>query len=228
MKTFSRLLAISPLNPLKGTCPSYRVSRHRAGYSPFRGLVGINLIVLALIIILTATSCEKEEPKNCCSCKAPASTSGKNTLSFDLDGATWSPCDAVNAMGKAPEIIAERYRLFGYDRITIQATQQQDNVGKNDNLFIIINHPRLGKINQSGDFPIGSINFSSLSETDPRYNGQYNTINSGLPFSLEVTRFDTINKIISGVFDCDVRKILDSSDSTIIHMANGRFDVHYN
>jgi hypothetical protein len=39
-------------------------------------------------------------------------------------------------MGKPPEIIAERYRLFGYDRITIQATQQQDNVGKNDNLFI--------------------------------------------------------------------------------------------
>jgi len=190
--------------------------------------VGINLIVLALIIILTATSCEKEEPKNCCSCKAPASTSGKNTLSFDLDGATWSPCDALNAMGKPPEIIAERYRLFGYDRITIKATQQQDNVGKNDNLFIIINHPRLGKINQSGDFPIGSINFSSLSETDPRYNGQYNTINSGLPFSLEVTQFDTINKIISGVFDCTLIEDNGGPDTTKIRLSNGRFDVHYN
>ena len=227
MKTFSRLLAISPLNPLKGTCPSYRVSRHRAGYSPFRGLVGINLIVLALIIILTATSCEKEEPKNCCSCKAPASTSGKNTLSFDLDGATWSPCDALNAMGKPPEIIAERYRLFGYDRITIKATQQQDNVGKNDNFFILIDYPRLGTINPNGTMiPIGIINLSMLSGTKP-YNGQYNS-HKDLPFSLEVTRFDTINKIISGVFDCEVRKILDSSDSTIIQITKGRFDVHYN
>ena len=227
MKTFSRLLAISPLNPLKGTCPSYRVSRHRAGYSPFRGLVGINLIVLALIIILTATSFEKEEPKNCCSCKAPASTSGKNTLSFDLDGATWSPCDALNAMGKPPEIIAERYRLFGYDRITIKATQQQDNVGKNDNFFILIDYPRLGTINPNGTMiPIGIINLSMLSGTKP-YNGQYNS-HKDLPFSLEVTRFDTINKIISGVFDCEVRKILDSSDSTIIQITKGRFDVHYN
>ena len=227
MKTFSRLLAISPLNPLKGTCPSYRVSRHRAGYSPFRGLVVINLIVLALIIILTATSFEKEEPKNCCSCKAPASTSGKNTLSFDLDGATWSPCDALNAMGKPPEIIAERYRLFGYDRITIKATQQQDNVGKNDNFFILIDYPRLGTINPNGTMiPIGIINLSMLSGTKP-YNGQYNS-HKDLPFSLEVTRFDTINKIISGVFDCEVRKILDSSDSTIIQITKGRFDVHYN
>ena len=227
MKTFSRLLAFPPLNPLKGTLPVHRISRHRAGYSPFTGLGGKTLI-LALLIIFTATSCEKEEPKNCCSCTASPSTSGKNTLSFDLDGTTWSPCDAVNAMGKAPDIIAERYRLFGYDRITIQATQQQDNVGKNDNLFIIINHPRLGKINQSGDFPIGSINFSSLSETNPRYHGQYNTINSGLPFSLEVTRFDTINKIISGVFDCTLIEDNGGPDTTKIRLSKGRFDVHYN
>ena len=130
-------------------------------------------------------------------------------------------------MGKPPEIIAERYRLFGYDRITIQATQQQDNVGKNDNFFILIDYPRLGTINPNGTMiPIGIINLSMLSGTKP-YNGQYNS-HKDLPFSLEVTRFDTINKIISGVFDCEVRKILDSSDSTIIQITKGRFDVHYN
>ncbi|MCB0605965.1 MAG: hypothetical protein KDC25_13940, partial [Saprospiraceae bacterium] len=74
--------------------------------------------------------------------------------------------------------------------------------------------------------PIGIINLSMLSGTKP-YNGQYNS-HKDLPFSLEVTRFDTINKIISGVFDCEVRKILDSSDSTIIQITKGRFDVHYN
>ncbi len=226
MKTFSRLLVFPPLNPLKGTLPAHRISRHRARYSSYRGMGGKTLI-LALLIIFTATSCEKEEPKNCCSCTASPSTSGKNTLSFDLDGATWSPCDAVNAMGKAPDIIAERYRLFGYDRITIQATQQQDNVGKNDNFFILIDYPRLGTINPNGTMiPIGIINLSMLSGTKP-YNGQYNS-HKDLPFSLEVTRFDTINKIISGVFDCEVRKILDSSDSTIIQITKGRFDVHYN
>ena len=133
----------------------------------------------------------------------------------------------MNAMGKAPDIIAERYRLFGYDRITIQATQQQDNVGKNDNIFIEINYPKIGKINHFGlNRPIGGISLSMLSETKPYY-GQYLS-HKDLPFSLEVTRFDTINKIISGVFDCEVRKILDSSDSTIIQITKGRFDVHYN
>jgi hypothetical protein len=130
-------------------------------------------------------------------------------------------------MGKPPEIIAERYRLFGYDRITIKATQQQDNVGKNDNFFILIDYPRLGTINPNGTMiPIGIINLSMLSGTKP-YNGQYNS-HKELPFSLEVTRFDTINKIISGVFDCTIIEDNGGPDTTKIMLSNGRFDVHYN
>ncbi|MCO6461210.1 MAG: hypothetical protein J5I59_07395 [Saprospiraceae bacterium] len=185
--------------------------------------------LIPLLFLVMTVSCEKEDiPKNCCSCTTPTTTSGANTLSFDLDGVTWSPCDAVKAEGKTPEITAERYRLFGYDRITIRATQQHEIASKNDNLFIIINHPSKGKINHSGEFPIGSIYLSVLSETNPRYSGQYNTINSGLPFNLEVTRFDTINKIISGVFDCTLIEDNGGIDTSKIQITNGRFDVRYN
>ena len=185
-------------------------------------------LIFIMILSTLATSCEKDElPRNCCDCTAPASTSGRNVLSFDLDGKTWSPCNAVNPDGKAPEILAERYRLFGYDRITIKATQQFENAGKNDNLFIIIDYPKLGKINPNGTMiPIGIINLSVLSDRDQRYLGQYNS-HKDLPFSLEVTRFDTINRIISGVFSADLYKTGTLNYDTI-SITNGRFDVHYN
>ena len=102
MKTFSRLLAISslnpllPLNPLKGTLPVHRISRHRARYSSYRGMGGKNLILLALLIILVA-SCEKDSiTKRCCSCERPASEQGANTMSFKINGEQWSNCNKTD------------------------------------------------------------------------------------------------------------------------------------
>ena len=56
MNIFNRLLALSPLNPLKGTLSFYRKSRRRAGSnSLYKGLGGKTLI-LVLLITLTHTA----------------------------------------------------------------------------------------------------------------------------------------------------------------------------
>ena len=56
MKIFNRLLALSPLNPLKGTLSFYRKSRRRAGLNYlYRGMGGKTLI-LVLLITLTHTA----------------------------------------------------------------------------------------------------------------------------------------------------------------------------
>ena len=56
MKIFNRLLALSPLNPLKGTLTSYRKSCHKAGSnSLYRGKGG-KILILALLITLTHTA----------------------------------------------------------------------------------------------------------------------------------------------------------------------------
>ncbi|MBX7206447.1 MAG: hypothetical protein K1X81_13565 [Bacteroidia bacterium] len=47
---------------------------------------------------------------------------------------------------------------------------------------------------------------------------------SGVPLKMQLTRFDTINSIISGKFDVDLKK---ENNSEIIHIRNGRFDVKY-
>ncbi|MCO6461209.1 MAG: hypothetical protein J5I59_07390 [Saprospiraceae bacterium] len=183
--------------------------------------------LIPLLFLVMTVSCEKEDiPKNCCSCTTPATMTGANTVSFDLNGATWSPCDAENAGGKMPEIFAYWDRYSGYNTMRIKASQNFVKINnKSVDLWITIFKPKIG-ITQP-KIPIRRISLNFPEEAKLPHKGLYATMDGDLPFNLEVTRFDTINKIISGVFDCTIRKTNDSSDSTEIKLSNGRFDVRY-
>ena len=50
-------------------------------------------------------------------------------------------------------------------------------------------------------------------------------IDSLAPFYLEITKLDTVNNFVSGIFDFKVKRISDEKDT--IRLSHGRFDVVY-
>lgn len=46
-------------------------------------------------------------------------------------------------------------------------------------------------------------------------------------YSLEITKFDKVNKIISGRFECTLRNIGSEIDTAKIKITNGVFDARY-
>ncbi|MCO5278137.1 MAG: hypothetical protein M9911_09135 [Saprospiraceae bacterium] len=221
MKTFSRLLAFPPLNPLKGTLPVHRISRHRAGYSPFTGLGGKTLI-LALLIIFTATSCEKEEPKNCCSCPVPYSESGSNTMGCLMDDQPWAVCDVANkTLGANAFVTIETFNWFN-----IRCEKNYN--GGRELLKVGIKNPHIGILPYK--------NFDTFNSAAYVY-GEFFTeigtrkgiylIDTTSFAQIEVTRFDTIQRIISGRFECTLIENDGGIDTAKIKLTDGVFDAKF-
>ena len=230
MKTFSRLLAISslnpllPLNPLKGTLPVNRISRHRAGInSPFRDLWVKNLVVLALMIIL-ATSCEKDPiTKRCCSCERPASEQGANTMSFKINGEQWSNCNKTDD-GSLNDFRTVVVQLpYGdFTRMDIRGNRNYERSAY-ESFFIRIINPEVGiyQRNFNMNFLFGfetnqSTQFSTHYEND-----------TTKAYFLNITKVDWDNRILSGEFECNLIEANGGVDTSTIRITNGRFDVSF-
>ena len=223
MKTFSRLLALSPLNPLKGTLPVHRISRHRAGYSPFRGLWVKNLVVSALMILLV-TSCEKDSiTKRCCSCERPASEQGANTMSFKINGEQWSNCNKTDD-GSLNDFRTVMVQLpYGdYSRMDVWG---QRNFERSDyeSLIILINNPKVGLITDS---PSKQALFHFTAHGSPKYSTQYEN-DTTKSYFLNITKVDWDKRILSGVFECNLIEADGGIDTSTLRITNGRFDVSF-
>ena len=230
MKTFSRLLAISslnpllPLNPLKGTLPVNRISRHRAGInSPFRDLWVKNLVVLALMIIL-ATSCEKDPiTKRCCSCERPASEQGANTMSFKINGEQWSNCNKTDD-GSLNDFRTVMVQLpYGdYSRMDVWGGRNFESSAR-ETFFIRIRNPKVSYITDS---PSKQTLFGFETNQSTQFSTHYENDTTKAYF-LNITKVDWDNRILSGEFECELKKALGSDPAPNLTITEGRFDVSF-
>jgi hypothetical protein len=224
MKIFNRLLALLPLNPLKGTLTSYRKSCHRIeSNSLFRDLGGKNLILLALMILLV-TSCEKDPiTRRCCDCERPATQQGANTMSFKINGEQWSNCNKTDD-GSLNDFRTVMVQLpYGdYSRMDVWG---QRNFERSDyeSLIILINNPKVGLITDS---PSKQALFHFTAHGSPKYSTQYENDTTKAYF-LNITKVDWDNRILSGEFECNLIEANGGVDTSTIRITNGRFDVSF-
>ena len=181
---------------------------------------------LSLSLLFLLASCKEELPdNNCCDCKAPITENGAGTISFDMDGTTWSPCNTNSKNGTSPRMIASRDTSSGWDWLVIKGSKLIN--GGNEDIYITIAWPEIGSIPQFNEIykPHGSLNLELFAD-NPKYNHFYtcDTLNS---FHIEVTRLDLINKIISGVFYGTLVEDDGGIDTSKNQIKNGRFDTHY-
>ena len=223
MKTFSRLLVFPPLNPLKGTLPAHRISRHRARYSSYRGMGGKNLILLALLIILVA-SCEKDSiTKRCCSCERPASEQGANTMSFKINGEQWSNCNKTDD-GSLNDFRTVMVQLpYGdYSRMDVWGGRNFESSAR-ETFFIRIRNPKVSYITDS---PSKQTLFGFETNQSTKFSTHYENDTTKAYF-LNITKVDWDNLILSGVFECELKKALGSDPAPNLTITEGRFDVSF-
>ena len=177
-------------------------------------------IFLALLLTTAVYSCRKEGIPNLA---LPAITqTGQSTLGFMLDNKIWANygkrCTTLGGC-KDNKVSAIQYAQSNGDfYLEISAGYNADTV---DQAFYI----STTNITNTGTFLIDS----SLNQGMTFYANQsaqffqnYRTRKPGKCF-LTITRFDTTNKIISGVFNATLYNTSNLSDS--VKIENGRFDA---
>ena len=174
-----------------------------------------------------ASSCKEELPdNNCCTCTAPFTETGSGTMSFDLNGTTWSPCNTNEKNGSSPGLSTQRDPNTGYLHIKSQKFVN----GEEEAAYILLWYPKKGIVPHAvqgmGTMTRGLITLELFADNHAtKQNGIYRTSES-LPFNLEITKFDTINRIISGNFAGSLY-LTGSSKLDTIQIKNGHFDTRY-
>ena len=177
-------------------------------------------ILLALLLTIAFYSCKKEGIPNL---TLPANTqTGQNTLGFMLDNKIWANygkrCTTMGGC-KENKVSATQYRQSNGDLyLEISAGYNADTI---DQAFYI----STTNITNIGTFLIDS----SLNQGMTFYANQsaqffqnYRTRKPGKCF-LTITKFDTTNKIISGVFNATLYNTFNLNDS--VKIEDGRFDA---
>ncbi len=186
------------------------------------------IFYLALSLLFLLSSCKEELPdNNCCDCEAPMTETGAGTISFDLDGTTWSPCNTNSKNGSSPKISISRNTGNGNDYLQIKGTKLI-NAG-DESIFLHFWYPQKGIIPHAvlgmGQVPNGLIRVELFAD-NPKYSNFYSS-DTLYPFHLEITHLDSISKIISGVFYGTLVEDDGGIDTSTIQIKNGRFDTHY-
>ena len=174
-----------------------------------------------------AISCKEELPdNNCCTCTAPFTETGAGTMSFDLNGTTWSPCNTIDKNGTSPLMSTQRNPNSGFLLLKGQSLFKQGE----ETVYIQLWYPQKGLVTHASP-DIGNISRGQISieffanNLNLNQNGIYYS-DKNLPFNLEITKLDTINKIISGTFACSMY-LTGSSIQDTIQVKNGHFDTRY-
>lgn len=180
------------------------------------------LVILILSLSLSNTSCTKEEdPNSLCHCKTPETQIGAGTISFDLNGKTWSPCSTNNS--QAIKSVGNMYTDLGYPLVHIQGVQFSGS--REDQIYMYLFSPIVGNLKyaQVGDiqnrFTLDFGYFTGLHSELTSFLYATDTLK---PYFMEITKYDTINNVVSGRFFCEM-KSYDKTDS--LKITHGRFDV---
>jgi hypothetical protein len=174
-----------------------------------------SLLLAALCCILLASRCKKNND-------APppvlpeATRQGLNTIGFKVNGEVWLPYYECKAFSDPCGKISARYGPpnADFNQFDMQVARKLNN--EQSSLTITT----IGRIKNIGNH-YDSTNFYFLRNGSTYQNLRF--LSSG---KLEVTKLDTINKIIAGTFEITVYKSGNTNDS--LKITEGRFDFKYN
>ena len=169
------------------------------------------LILLFLMTILFLTSCTKDTPP-CCDCPVLYSETGRNIVGCKMDGDPWRICYKGDLL-KAPTSV---YRDNNYGRNFWKIKCNKLNSEIDERLIIQFNDPKIG-----AGF---GISFENESKESKYIEGAYD-VDQAFPYHMEITHFDTINRIVSGRFECTLTRFGSIKDT--IKVTEGVFDTHY-
>jgi len=162
-------------------------------------------VVLALMILLV-TSCEKDPiTRRCCDCERPATQQGANTMSFKINGEQWSNCNKTDD-GSLNDFRTVMVQLpYGdYSRMDVWGGRNFESSAR-ETFFIRIRNPKVSYITDS---PSKQTLF-------------------GFETNLNITKVDWDNRILSGEFECELKKALGSDPAPNLTITEGRFDVSF-
>lgn len=177
------------------------------------------LLLLATSLILLSSSCRKNKIKEPVDQLPPETQTGANTFGCLIDGKVFIP--KGDPLG-GPVKKAQYQYINGRQGFNVSARYSDGKIGKvigisGDSIQITIGTFNLASVG-AGQF-VGGYTYSDLN-TIPGI--QYGTtdINRG---ELRITKFDTINQLVSGTFWFDAK----NSSGQIVQIRDGRFDMPY-
>ena len=176
-------------------------------------------LLLGISLILLCSSCKKNKPVNPIDQLPPETQTGANTFGCLVDGKVFLP--KGDPFG-GPIKKAQYQFVNGKQGFGISGSLSDGNESKlvgiiGDSITITMGTFNLTSLNL-GKFR-GGYSYMNLTMASPM---QYETneINRG---ELRITKFDTVNQIVSGTFWFDAK----NSSGLIVQVREGRFDLPY-
>ena len=180
------------------------------------------ILFLALICLnLFITSCDKYK-QACCTCEVPYSETGAGTMGCMMDGEPWAVCDVANEI--IPYSVSTNIETFNWYNIRVEKIYS---TGR-ELIKLSIRNPHQGILPYKS---FDSLNSAAwvYGEFSSKTNGKKGifALDTASYAKFEITRFDTINRIISGRFECTLIENDGGVDTTTIKVTNGVFDTKY-
>lgn len=165
----------------------------------------------ALSCLVLLTTCEKDNlPK--------PTQDGKNTMGAIVNGKPWvaSACWGCVGGGKGIEI------MYGFPDLYLAGQEKKES----EEIFIrfVLSIPSPGTYTANKEYNNGR-NAIQMLYYKNNVRKEYHTTASHTG-TINITKVDRANQIISGTFDFTVQNVADVED--IITVSKGRFDVKYN
>ncbi len=182
-----------------------------------------SLPALLLLLSILFSQCTKDD--DCCTCEVGYSESGSGTMGCLMDGTPWAPCNFAHEEVKG-SVNAYRENFDGRDYW--QITNSKFFNGGDEALFITLWFPKVGIITKANIDPLnsyGTINAEFYTQQS-KLNGKF-ARDTSYPYTIEITKLDTINHIISGRFECTLIENDGGVDTAKIRVTNGVFDSHF-
>lgn len=173
-------------------------------------------LLLALVVVLGFTACSKDVEE-----LPPATQTGANTFGARVKGELWMP----QGFGVVPTAPILEARYGGNNAVFINARNFGSSPDESEIEIYLqnITGPGVFLLNQAtGVYPNNSASYAYYVERRIRPENEWIT-NASYTGRVEVTRFDTVNHIISGTFEFQAINMYGTPEP--ISITEGRFDV---
>jgi hypothetical protein len=170
-------------------------------------------IVLGCLSIILLASCKKEV-----SDLPPPTQTGANTFGAKVNGVFWAP----QGFGPFPANNILEARMSGRD-ITINARNFSSSPNETEFQLTIfdVNAPGTYLFNTDVTHPNGTSSYGYYVKRNITPQNEWLT-SSLYTGTVNITRIDAVNMIVSGTFEFDAGSIYNSD---VLHVTEGRFDV---
>ena len=170
-------------------------------------------ILIGCFSIALLASCKKEITE-----LPPATQTGANTFGAKVNGVLWAP----QGFGSLPANDILEARMAGHD-ITINARNFSSSPNETEFQLTIFNvtAPGIYLFNTDVTHPNGAASYGYYVKRNITPQNEWLT-SSTYTGTVNITRIDEVNMIVSGTFQFDAGSIYNSD---VLHVTEGRFDV---